>query len=160
MSNPPGATLDPRFASSHDETRSCGSQPAHISLTARRAPRPDRPPPQPTPMPAPAAGIPCWALDKRPSISAPREVLRVLLGVVRPLRGQLVLGEARVDGARLHAGVAVDALLGIDEQHLDLVVIGLVRRRVDAVDGAYLDAGVVLGPDAGFSDHVSHGGES
>src|SRR5215211_7448131 len=71
MSNPPGATLDPRFASSHDETRSCGSQPAHISLTARRAPRPDRPPPQPTPMPAPAAGIPCWALDKRPSISAP-----------------------------------------------------------------------------------------
>jgi hypothetical protein len=27
---------------------------------------------------------------------------------------------------------------------------------MDAVDGADLDAGVVLRPDAGFSDHVSH----
>ena len=27
---------------------------------------------------------------------------------------------------------------------------------MDAVDGADLDAGVVLGPDAGFSDHISH----
>ena len=78
----------------------------------------------------------------------------------RTTRRELVLGEARVDRAGLDAGVAVDALLGIDVEHLDLVVVGLVRRRMDAVDGADFDAGVVLGADAGFSDHVSHGAES
>src|SRR5262249_43976829 len=40
--------------------------------------------------------------------------------------------------------------------HLDLVVVGLVGRRVDAVDGADFDAGIVLGSDAGLGDHVSH----
>ena len=71
--------------------------------------------------------------------------------------GQLVLGEAGVDRAGLDARVAVDALLGIDVEHLDLVVVGLVRRRVDAVDRADLDARVVLGADAGLCDHVGHG---
>ena len=88
------------------------------------------------------------------------EVLRVDLRVARPLGRQLVLGEARVHGAGLDAGVAVDALLGIDVQLVDLVVVGLVRRRVDAVDGAHLDARVVLGPDAGLRDHVGHGRSS
>ena len=74
--------------------------------------------------------------------------------------GELVLGEARVDRARLDAGVAVDALLGVDVEHLDLVVVGLVGRRVDAVDRADLDAGVVLGADAGLGDDVGHGGRS
>src|SRR3712207_8986333 len=50
------------------------------------------------------------------------------------------------------AGVAVDALLRVDVEHLDLVVVGLVGRRVDAVDRADLHAGVVLGPDAGLGD--------
>ena len=70
--------------------------------------------------------------------------------------GQLVLGEAGVDRARLDARVAVDALLGVDVEHLDLVVVGLVGRRVDAVDGADLDARVVLGADAGLCDDVGH----
>src|SRR5215203_2741905 len=87
----------------------------------------------------------------------PREVPLVALGELRPLVGELVLGEARIDGARLDAGVAVDALLGVDVELLDLVVVGLVRRRVDAIDRAHLDARVVLGPDAGLRDHVGHG---
>src|SRR5262249_42982530 len=66
------------------------------------------------------------------------------------------LGEARVDGARLHARVAVDALLGVDVEHLRGVVPGLVGRGVDAVHGAHLDAGVVLRADAGLGDNVGH----
>src|SRR6476620_4286247 len=84
------------------------------------------------------------------------EVVRVDLRVLLPLVGQLVLGEARIDRAGLHAGVAVDALLGIDVEHLGSVIAGLVGRRVDAVHGAHLDAGVVLGADARLGDHVGH----
>ncbi len=79
---------------------------------------------------------------------------------VGPLLGELVLGEARVDRACLDARVAVDALLRVDVEHLDLVVVGLVGRRVDAVDRADLHAGVVLGPDAGLGDDVGHGAAS
>jgi hypothetical protein len=76
----------------------------------------------------------------------------------RPLLGELVLGEAGVDGARLDAGVAVDALVGIDEELLLRLVVGLVRGRVDAVDRADLDARVVLLADAGFRDDVGQCG--
>src|SRR3954453_8335085 len=84
------------------------------------------------------------------------EVARVDLDVTLPLVRELVLGEAGVHGAGLDAGVAVDALLRIDVQLLDLVVVRLVRSRVDAVDGADLDARVVLLPDAGLCDHIRH----
>src|SRR6185312_11699624 len=86
------------------------------------------------------------------------EVVRVDLRVFRPLGRELVLGEARVHRAGLDAGVAVDALVRVDEQLLDRVVVGLVRRRVDAVDGANLDARVVLLADARLGDHVAHTG--
>src|ERR1700754_2694716 len=83
-------------------------------------------------------------------------VVRVDLRVFGPLGRQLVLGEAGVDRAGLDAGVAVDALIGIDVEHLDRVVVGLVGRRVDAVDRAYLDARVVLGADARLGYDVGH----
>ncbi len=84
-------------------------------------------------------------------------VLRVDLDVVLPLVGQLVLGKAGVDRACLDAGVAVDALLRIDVELGHLVVVGLFWSRVDAVDRADFDAGIVLGVDAGFGDDVGHG---
>src|SRR5581483_6927022 len=87
-------------------------------------------------------------------------VLRADLGVLRPLLGELVLREAGVHGARLDAGVAVDALVRIDVELLDVVVVGLVRRRMDAVDGADLYAGVVLLADAGLRDDVCQGAYS
>jgi hypothetical protein len=46
--------------------------------------------------------------------------------------------------------------LGIDVEHLDLVVIRLVGGRVDAVHWADLDARVVLGADARLVDHIRH----
>jgi lysophospholipase L1-like esterase len=84
-------------------------------------------------------------------------ILQVQGDVLRPLVRQLVLGEAGVDRARLDAGIAVDALLRVDVEHLDLVVVGLIRRRMDAVDRTDLDARVVLGTDARLGDDVGHG---
>src|SRR5204863_5263005 len=86
-----------------------------------------------------------------------RVVLGVDLDVLRPLVRELVLGEAGVNRARLDAGVAVDALVGIDEKLLDVLVVRLVGRRVDAVNGTDLDARIVLLPDAGLGDDVGHG---
>ena len=102
-----------------------------------------------------------WRLDGRSAAARAaaqprRSTSALLLGEVGPLVGELVLGEAGVDGAGLDAGVAVDALVRVDEEHLDLVVVGLVGRRMDAVDGADLDAGVVLGSDAGLGDDIGH----
>src|SRR3954453_12139631 len=86
------------------------------------------------------------------------EVLGVDVDVLLPLVRHLVLREAGVDRARLDAGVTVDALLGVDVELLDVVVVRLVRRRVDAVDRAHLDARVVLGADARLGDDVGHWG--
>src|SRR4051794_38285880 len=86
-----------------------------------------------------------------------RVVLRVDLDVLAPLVRELVLGETGVHRAGLDAGVAVDALVGIDEELLGGLVVGLVGRRVDAVDGTDLDARVVLLSDAGLGDDVGHG---
>src|SRR5690349_8109556 len=83
-------------------------------------------------------------------------VLGVDLRVLRPLGRKLVLGKAGVDRAGLDAGVAVDALVRIDVEHLNRVVVGLVRRWVDAVDGTYLDTRVVLLADARLGDDVGH----
>src|SRR4051794_24093135 len=87
-------------------------------------------------------------------------VVQVDLGVLRPLLGELVLGEAGVHRAGFDAGVAVDALIRIDEELLDGVVVGLVGRRVDAVDGADLYAGIVLLADARLCDDVCQGAYS
>ena len=115
-------------------------------------------PPQPVGMSLPMAVAGCDARRWRASLlSFAGEVGRVALGEAGPLVGQLVFSEARVDRARLDAGVAVDALVRVDVELFDLVVVRLVGRRVDAVDGADLDAGVVLGSDAGLGDHVGHG---
>ena len=72
-----------------------------------------------------------------------------------PLLGNLVLGEDGVDRACLDAGIAVDALLGIDEELVDLRIVGLIRGWVDAIDRTHLDARIVLDPDARLGDHVS-----
>ncbi len=80
---------------------------------------------------------------------------RVDLG--EPLLGgiELVVGQDRLDRARVGAGAAVDAGLRIDVQHLGGGELGLVRRGVDAVHGADRDAARVVA--AGLGDHIGHG---
>src|SRR5207247_9942829 len=82
--------------------------------------------------------------------------LGVQLDGLLPVVRQLVLGEASVNRARLDAGIAVDALIGVDEEHLARVVVGLLGGRMDAVDRTHLDARVVLGPDARLCDYICH----
>src|SRR3989454_421269 len=94
-------------------------------------------------------------LDRRPPSLLrrldPRIVLEELLvhvGELLPLLGDLVFREDRLDWADRLARAAIDALVRVDEQH--------VRPLVDAVDGADLDASLVLDVDAGLSDHIRH----
>src|SRR5512133_894947 len=77
-----------------------------------------------------------------------RAELGVELRVLVPLRRQIALGEDGVDGADRHAGAAVDAFVGVDDQH--------VRPLVEAADGADLCAVGVLTLDAGLGDDEGH----
>jgi hypothetical protein len=76
---------------------------------------------------------------------------------VPPLGRHLVLGGDGVDWTRFDAGVAVDALLGVDVELVGLVEAGLVGRGMNAIDRANLDARDALGADARLVDYVRHG---
>src|SRR5216684_5237696 len=78
------------------------------------------------------------------------EIVRVDLDVFAPLLRNFVLGEDGVDGARINASAAVDALIGIDEIHGRGVV------GVNTVHGADLYARGIFHPDAGLNDDISH----
>src|SRR5215471_4965787 len=78
------------------------------------------------------------------------EELGVLGGERRPLLGDVVFVEDRLDRADRFAGAAVDAFVGVDVEH--------PLALVDAVDRAFLDAALVLDVDARLGDHICHGG--
>ncbi|MFM1868147.1 MAG: hypothetical protein RL591_1555 [Planctomycetota bacterium] len=86
------------------------------------------------------------------------EEVSVDLDVLAPLGGHIVLREDRLHGAFVDAETAIDAGVRVDVQLLLNPVLPLLLGRMDAVDGANLDAGGVLGSDAGFGDDVCHGG--
>jgi len=58
----------------------------------------------------------------------------VALDVDLPFLRDLVLGGDGIHGARLDAGVTVDALLWVDVELLGLLVAGLARKGMYAVD--------------------------
>src|SRR4051794_1143025 len=97
------------------------------------------------------------AFPSRPGNGARRsgrghaEVLVVLGDERLPLVGDLLQGVDRLDRAGVDAEAAVDALLGVDVEHLPVLVLA-----VDAVDRADVDAGRILHSDAGFGDDVGH----
>jgi hypothetical protein len=76
-----------------------------------------------------------------PGVRLPgREVVSIDLNESLQLVRDLVAREDGIHGTGRHAGIAVDALLGIDVQMFDRVVAGLVGCGVNAVDGTDLDA--------------------
>src|SRR5680860_1597307 len=80
------------------------------------------------------------------------EELDVGLVEVLPLFGCVVLVEDGLDRADRLTGATVDALVRVDvERALTLI---------DAVDGTFLDAGLVLDVDTRLGDDVGHGGRS
>ncbi len=84
------------------------------------------------------------------------EVVDVDLDVFVPGLREVFLGVDGLDGALIDAEAAVDAGIGVDVELIVLFEVGLVTGGVDAVDGAYLDAGDVLCADAGFADDMGH----
>ena len=70
--------------------------------------------------------------------------------------GAVVDGRHRACG---HAGATVDALIGVDVEHLGGRELGLVLPGVNAVHRANIDAGTVLGVDTRVGDDERHSAE-
>src|SRR5579863_8119394 len=86
-------------------------------------------------------------------LGVPVRVNRRKLG---PLLRQILQSKNRSHRTDRHAGAAVDTLHGADVELRFGLEFGFVFTRVDAIDGADVDACGVLGTDAGLSDYVRH----
>jgi len=97
------------------------------------------------------------SLDPATPGPLPRRLLRrivalehvaVELHVLLHVRRYVFLGEDRRDRTFRLAGAAVDAFIGVDEQ--------LLLALINAIDGAYVYARLVLHADARFGNYVRH----
>src|SRR6266853_751314 len=86
----------------------------------------------------------------------PPEVLRIPLGVLFPLFRKVVEGEDGRDRTHRNAGAAVDALHGIDIQHLLGPELLRVLLGMNAIHRTGVNAGSIFGSDAGLGNHVGH----
>ena len=75
-------------------------------------------------------------------------MLRVQINEIAPLVRRFVERVDRLHRTGRHAGAAVDALVGMDIQHLGGLEIGLILPGMNAIDRADVDTGSVLGADA------------
>ena len=78
------------------------------------------------------------------------EVVGVDLGIFLPLLRNFILRKNRVHRTYRNTAIAVDAVLRINVEHIVLV------GAMNAVHGAYVDAGFVLDADTGLRDYVGH----
>src|SRR4030095_15509303 len=84
------------------------------------------------------------------------EVVGVQRNVFLPLVRHLVEGKDRLDRAGRDARSAVDALVRMDVEHLGALEGRLVLPGMDAIHRADVDAGAVLGADAGLRNYIGH----
>src|SRR5262245_28251043 len=88
----------------------------------------------------------------------PSALSPVVLGIpadeARPFVRRLVEREDGLDWTRRHAGAAVDALVGMNIEHLSRSEGGLILSRVDAVDRADIHASRILRAYAGLADDI------
>ena len=84
------------------------------------------------------------------------KILRVLRDEGLPLVGRFVERKDCFNGTRRHAGAAVDALVGVNEQHFGRGELRLVLARVNTVHRADVDARSIFRADAGFGNDVGH----
>jgi len=54
------------------------------------------------------------------------------------------------------ARAAVDALAGIDEEMIDIVILLFIWCGMDTIDGADIDARRIFGADTRLGDHIGH----
>src|SRR5262249_9135618 len=83
-------------------------------------------------------------------------VVGVDLGEVLPLLGQIIFSEDRLDGAGRLASSAVDALGWVNVEHFRALEIGFILARMNAINGADVNARGVFGAYAGLGYNVSH----
>src|SRR5271165_1150833 len=84
------------------------------------------------------------------------EVLGVTLGVFLPLFRQIVERENGRNRANRHARAAINALDGVDVQHLFRGELVAVLFGMDAVHRTGIDTGRVLSANTGFRDYIGH----
>src|SRR5436309_5450427 len=71
------------------------------------------------------------------------------------LRG-FVERDIRLHMAGRHTGSAIDALIGVNVEHLGRRKPGFVLARVDAIDRTDIDTSRILGPNARFTNDIGH----
>src|SRR5215471_6080497 len=84
-------------------------------------------------------------------------VVRVLPDVGGPSLRRLVEREDRFHRTGRHAGAAVDALVGMDVEHVGRGERRLVLARMDAVHRTDIHTRGILRPDTGLADDIRHG---
>src|SRR2546426_6032535 len=83
-------------------------------------------------------------------------VVRIFPDEIGPLLRRLVEREDRLDRAGWHAGAAVDALVGMNIEHLGRGEHSFVLPRMNTVHGTDVHARGILCPDAWLADDVRH----
>lgn len=86
----------------------------------------------------------------RPASPSVIEIVGIDLSEVLPLFRNLGFRKDRFWRARGNASAAIDAIIGIDVEHIILI------GAVDAVHRTYVDAAFVLNVNARFGDNIGH----
>src|ERR1700730_17905762 len=82
---------------------------------------------------------------------------RVPLDKIGPFVRRLVQRENGLDRAGRNAGAAVDALVGMNVEHVGRGVRGFVLPGMNTVDRTHVDTGGIFHANARFTDDVGHG---
>jgi hypothetical protein len=86
--------------------------------------------------------------------------LFVVIGIhfdeVFPLFGTIIFREDGLDRTSRLASSAIDALIGVDVEHLGCFEGLFILARMNAIYRANVDTGGVFGPNAGLRYHISH----
>src|SRR5579859_4592905 len=83
-------------------------------------------------------------------------VVRIYRCETLPLLWKIVHRKNSGDRANRHTGATVDALHRVDVELSDVRKVGFVLPRMDAIHRTDIHASRIFGPNAGFSDHISH----
>ena len=84
------------------------------------------------------------------------EELGVLLGELGPLLGEIVRRKDRGNGANRHASAAIDTFDRVDVKHLGVSELPFILLRMNAIYRASVDAGGILGSNAGLCNYICH----
>src|SRR5262249_12860895 len=85
------------------------------------------------------------------------EVVRIDLNVLLFVRWNRTLFEDSVHGACRLTGAAVNALIRINKELLDVLVVAFTLRRMNAIHRTDVYTGTVFKSHAGAGNHVRHG---